>query len=91
MKNYTLPGIRPSEAIGELPKEYTTIAQLSVEAALKTWREGKLTVTTIDGYSKNPVSEAAKTLSGTELIVLESSITTQMEKNVKKHPSLGNR
>ncbi len=55
-QSYTLPDIRITESIGELPKEYTTIAQQAVSYAINSWKEGNLQVTNIEGYEKDPTT-----------------------------------
>ena len=59
---YILPDIRYTESIGQLPKEYTEIAQLSVFAAIESWKNGDLGVTNIDGYAIDPIKLAKTNL-----------------------------
>ncbi len=60
--DYVLPDIRITESIGQLPKEYTTLAQKSVAAAVNSWLgSGSLAVTPIEGYTEDPtVAEATR-------------------------------
>ena len=59
---YILPDIRYTESIGQLPKEYTEIAQLSVFAAIESWKNRDLGVTNIDGYDIDPIKLAKTNL-----------------------------
>ena len=66
---YVLPDIRVTESVGKLPKEYTTIAQKSVLAAVESWKQGSLAVTEIEGYTEDPTVAAGATLSAADLHV----------------------
>jgi len=61
-EGYTLPDIRMTESIGELPKEYTEIAQKSVQVAVLSWSNGSLAVNEIAGYEKDPTTVFAESL-----------------------------
>jgi hypothetical protein len=62
MDGYTVPNIRMTESIGRLPKEYTEIAQKSVQAAVLSWSNGSLAVSEIAGYEKDPTMVFAENL-----------------------------
>lgn len=64
---YVLPDIRITESVGRLPKEYTVIAQKAVLAAVDSWKNGSLAVTTIEGYEADPTVDAGKTLQSSVL------------------------
>ena len=73
--NYKLPDIRITESIGELPKEYTVLAQKSVQAAVETWKNGETAVTVIEGYEKDPTTKYAEYFEGG--IILHGEITKE--------------
>ena len=82
---YTLPDIRITESVGQLPKEYSVIAQKSVLAAVNSWKNGSLAVTNIEGYSKLPTDTAVETLKTTEFSLKKGTmeaIRAQLEETV---------
>lgn len=68
---YILPNIRITESVGELPWEYTEIAQKAVFAAVENCKNGSLSVTHIQGYNEDPISFSEK-IDGTEFSVTYS-------------------
>ena len=81
--SYTLPDIRLTESIGRLPKEYTTISQKAVTAAVDAWlNRGSLAVTAIAGYEQDPTVAAAETL--TALTVPCAMDLTQLQERIGK-------
>ena len=83
-KSYVLPNIRASEAIGSLPKEYTTIAQACVSAAMKSYRSGDLSVTNIKGYETDPAVKAMNTLNSAKLGTAYSSSASAQTTGAQK-------
>lgn len=63
-ENYALPSIRKTESIGDLPEEYSTIAQKAVLSAVESWKAGKLSVTDLSLYKKDPTTVFAESFEG---------------------------
>ena len=55
-EGYYIPNIRKTESIGDLPEEYSFIARSAVYEAVDSWRSGRLKVTEIEGYEKDPTT-----------------------------------
>ena len=66
-EGYVLPDIRVTESVGQLPKEYSELAQKSVFAAVNGWKNGNLAVTNIEGYTQDPTVAASEMLKKMEL------------------------
>ena len=63
-ENYIIPNIRYTESIGELPEEYSVIAQMAVTEAVENWKEGKLSVADLSYYEKDPTTLFAEGFAG---------------------------
>jgi hypothetical protein len=79
-ENYAIPKIRKTESIGELPEEYSIIAQMAVLNAVEDWKEGKLTVADLSYYEKDPTTLFAEGFA--DGITLKSSYTVSTMKRV---------
>lgn len=55
-ENYTIPSIRKTESIGKLPERYSLIAQLAVKEAVRSWKEGNLSVADLSYHAKDPTT-----------------------------------
>lgn len=63
LKNYTLPNVRSSAAIGELPTDYRDIAVMAVDAAMESIdSNSKYVSRPISGLAEDPLSVAEKAL-----------------------------
>ena len=80
-EGYVLPDIRITESVGQLPKEYSVIAQKSVLAAVNGWKSGSLAVTNIEGYTQDPTVAASELLQAIQFHLnnKDESLTTQLE------------
>ena len=67
VEGYVLPDIRITESVGQLPKEYSELAQKSVFAAVNGWKNGNLAVANIEGYTQDPTVAASEMLKKMEL------------------------
>ena len=67
VEGYVLPDIRITESVGQLPKEYSELAQKSVFAAVNGWKNGSLAVANIEGYTQDPTVAASEMLKKMEL------------------------
>lgn len=80
--DYLLPGVRPSEVIGELPAEYTEIAKLAVAntmlSANKTDSTRYMPIA-IDGYVTDPVDTAVSKISALSLSGITASSEADLE------------
>ncbi len=77
VEGYVLPDIRITESVGQLPKEYSELAQKSVFAAVNGWKNGSLAVANIEGYTQDPTVAAIASEEAAEvfgLSVLERNI-----------------
>ena len=63
-EDYFYPDIRKTESIGDLPYEYSLIAQQAVFEAVESWKHGSLKVTELDGYEKDPTTLFAEGFAG---------------------------
>ena len=84
-EGYVLPGIRVTESVGELPQEYTWLAQQCVTAAVDSWRNGSLAVTTMEGYAEDPSVSAQETLEAMTLNLTcgdENALIAQIREKV---------
>ena len=79
-ENYAIPKIRKTESIGELPEEYSIIAQMAVLNAVEDWKEGKLTVADLSYYEKDPTTLFAEGFA--DGVTLKSSYTVSTMKRV---------
>ena len=82
VESYTLPDIAESDIIGKLPKEYTTLAQMAVEATIES---GKLTgteqynVTVLEGYENDPTVKFAAAVAEMSFMKIQATSISELE------------
>ena len=91
VKDYTLPAIRVTESVGELPRDYTALAQAAVSSAVKNWHEnGSLDVIPLKDSETDPALLAQHSLEGAKIAVtvceadlLPKTLRTTLEARLK--------